>query len=324
MDILKAYAMFLARKNSDNTIKSYLYDINLFLDYIKEKKDLENNMDCVKNTTIEDVEDYLNNCKSNKDTLYRVSSINRKIISLKGFYEYCKVNRKNIEHNPFDGQVMFMEQKTRKKSAYIQSRPEKTQREILTLEEFSRIIREMDIRHKGERNFEFNSARNKFLFSLLFTTGLRIDECLEITLSDIEKTEYGYMINIPYTKTGVSKRIPISGVVENYYKDYMYVRPWRQTDILFLSSNRKKLALQNTLDILSKYTKMCNIDKHITNHSLRHSFRTIITGRGVNENLIRLIGGWATDSISGIYVHDDKSLDREKINACNFLETVVQ
>ena len=70
MDILKAYAMFLARKNSDNTIKSYLYDIKLFLDYIKEKKDLENNMDCVKNTTIEDVEDYLNNCKSNKDTLY--------------------------------------------------------------------------------------------------------------------------------------------------------------------------------------------------------------------------------------------------------------
>lgn len=316
------YGVNLSRDKEYKTIRSYISDVNVFLDWLKERKNIHDEKKLITSVLPDDVEDYLNKGKSARGTVYSLNSINKKIISLKGFYEYIKRVHRLIDHNPFDGQHYFKKVSKKKNlnNPFYVERPDEKTKNFLTLHEGRVFLKQLEIKRIGDRNFKFCSTRNKLLFGLMLTTGLRIDEALTIELSDIDYNDYGIMINVTDTKNKKDRRVPVSGIVNDYFYEYMAIRKEIDGEYLFISNRGKRMDSKNVNEIISKYLKLSNINKHITNHCFRHSCRTWLSANGVNESLICAIGGWSMNNMGDIYNHlDGKEVDINKIEACKIL-----
>ena len=163
--IIDRYKRYLSRSMSKNTCDSYISDIKKFMSHVNVSP-IDVNFDMV--------EDYIYDMV--RDGSCSKSSMNRYISSIKGFFEYLK-NRGDIEKNPFNNQKHY-------------SKGSGGNKDYLTLQEFNIVLDRIRTREKGDRYFEFNSKRNEFLLSLLFSTGLRIEEALGISFRDMELDQF--------------------------------------------------------------------------------------------------------------------------------------
>lgn len=308
----------ISRNAEEATCIGYESDIRLFLEDISKKKSIEDEEELLKSISNDDVEDWIEFREKNENSKekYSLNTLNRKIISINLFFTYLKENKGLISRNPFNNVSIFDPNKIEKK-----------QKDILTLEEVKKMIAETYIKKSTDRCFYFNSARIRFIIALMVTTGLRISEVLNISLQDIEAVSDGYMINInkEKVKNDMDKRVPITGIVVEYYNEYLEERTKLKKiidkDVLILSSRGKSIDRKITERDIKKYLDRVGIDKEINNHSYRHIFRTSLTKKNINESLICIIGGWSRKnlSMSAIYTHDTKDLDKEKMEACNIL-----
>ena len=168
----------------------------------------------------------------------------------------------------------------------------------------------------------------RFILGLLTTTGLRAEELLNITFDMIDTVKFNYMINFKsdMTKRDISKRIPLANFTATLYDEYIECRNKinisndKVKNLVLISSQNKKISTRQLSRMIKRYVNKTNIDKEITTHSFRDTFRTTLTFNNVNENLIRLIGGWSQlDKVSSIYNRDGKEHDDIKIKVCDIL-----
>lgn len=312
---LTIHKNFLIKSNSYVTYKTQILKV---YNHYKEKNYYATEIEMLKNIDIDSIEKFFIDLKLSEK--YKASSYNLIRSANFEFFEYLKNSRHIITINPLDV-VNPMSISDVKES--------KTEKEILTIPEMKEILTALDIREKGERNFEFNSARNKLLYSLLYTTGLRISEILQIKMSWIEKTPYGFMINIPknIVKNKIDKRVPLVDSIIRYYYDYLAERDSRlnskqvKTDLLFLSQNLKTINTTDINDGLKKTINKTKIDKHISAHSFRHSLTRNLVLSGCDESIVYKILGWSEKGIISNYSGSasDKIYDEIKHKVCNIL-----
>ena len=161
---------------SNNTIESYIRDIRFFFEYIK--KDIED-------ISKEDINEYIYHVTSN----YNESSINRIIASIKGFFKYMSIYR---------GYVNVAED--------IESlKRKKTLPKYLTIEEVDKLL---DI--KLETPFDY---RNKTILEVLYATGLRASELINLDLNNIDLKNM--VVNV-YGKGSKERIVPLSKIAVNY------------------------------------------------------------------------------------------------------------
>ena len=147
---------------------------------------------------------------------------------------------------------------------------------------------------------------------------------MNITISNLEKVEGGYMINISSdkTKNKVNKRVPVANKTLEYFNEYMEEREknnFIDNDILILSRTGKKLTRTGIQKMMDKYSEKNGLSNlNITPHTFRHSCTGILRKNGVEDSLIYNILGWKEGIIS-VYTDDIKSLDYAKIISCNIL-----
>lgn len=307
---------------SDNTIKSYISDITLFLNRMAEKKSINSEIELLKSITNDDVEDWM---KEQRGCAF--TTINRRLIILKKYFKYIANNKKDIPYSPFDG-VKKREIPTNIPKAMEQGKlyyKLKEKKTMLSLEETKQLIDSTYIRGYKERNFEFASIRDRFLLSVLFTTGLRIEELLNVKLNQLTYFSEGYMIeNIP-SKTGVLKRVPIANKTLEYYNKYMIEREkfknGKISEYLIINERGNKWSDKDTNKKIKRILEKANINKHITCHCFRYGFKTYSTAKGINSDVISLVGGWKNDlsSQADTYLTNDGGLDKQIIEACNLL-----
>lgn len=300
------------RKYPANTLKSYNSDIKIFLDNIMIEKKC-NEQEAIKSVTPLVVERFINDNKQLiRDNSYSKSSLNRKLASLTLFYDWLiDMELLDIKNNPF-----------KKIDRYADTEPK--QKDILSIDEVKEVIKATYIRRNDDRLFYFVSARTRLLVSLMATTGMRIEEVLNIKLGYVEPVGEDYIINIPssLTKSGEPRRVPLCGIVTRYYKEYLNEREKIKTesDLLILSNKFKKLSTKDSRFAIKKYVERIGIsDRNIGNHSFRHIFRSVATEKNTNEGLICCISGWSRKRLgtqSEVYLHDDERLDNIKIEIC--------
>jgi site-specific recombinase XerD len=302
---------------SNATTIAYQSDVKLFLEYMMNKKQLNNEEELLKNITNDDYEDW----KRDTEGVYALTTVNRKITALALFFRYITVNKNMIEKNPMQGveQIKINEKKADESPWKLTK-----EKDILTKEEVLKILEYKYEEDIWQREFGLCITRDKFLLAFESTTGVRISEATSITFDMIEEVEEGYMVNITTTKTNQRKRVPIANKCLKYFEDYMEYREHfdkaKNSDYLIVSSNGKKMTGNKCNENLNKLlTKIGITEKHITNHSNRKMFRTYATAKGVQENLIKLIGGWKLDKIASIYIKEGIELDQAKIEACNLI-----
>ena len=294
MSYLDLYKEELSLKGKRmNTIESINNSIDTFSKYL-QTKDIELNDATINNITVQDAFNY------RKYLLYKgykKSTVNTKIANIKSYFGFL-TKHQIISKNPFTGFEALNED-------------DRTIKDILSKEEVIKLIESFGIKLQGERNFEYASKRNRAIIAVLASTGVRIENLLNVTMDRLIKIEEGYKIEYTKdeTKGKVDTTIYIVGRNAELLEDYLKVRKDKAgLNLLFNSVNGKKISRSDMITIIDKRVKYLGIQKHITSHSFRAYTANALLSNGVDPILIRKMLGWSNskqDMLSSVYYRNE-------------------
>lgn len=278
-----------ATKNlSEKTLKAYSSDLKQFFNF--EKNILQ--------PDICSFIAYLNNDLKLKDT-----SIRRKIITLKNFYNYL-IDNEIIDTSPF-------------KKLKIRFKQERKLPKTLTVHEISKILKCFDIDISTLSPFALKEyVRNAALIDLLVSTGIRIGEAATITLNDIIAPEHTILI---HGKGRKQRLIYISAPI-TWERIKALVKERKNSTCPFLFVNRygQPLSIHGIEDIYKKYIKKAQITKKSTPHYLRHTFATNLLANGADLRSVQEILGHASVATTQIYTEVTTARKKQVLKKFNY------
>ena len=256
---------------SENTIESYKRDLNKFLEYNKNTS--------IDNISNEDLKKYI---KYLNDNGLNEKSIARNISSLKSFYKFLVIS-KYISSNTSD-------------SLYL-PKIKKSLPSTLTEEEVMSLL-DIDLTD----NFSY---RNKAMLELLYATGLRVSELINLKLQDID---FSQDIIRTFGKGSKERIIPIGDYAREYLEKYIYeyrssMLKKDNNEYIFLNNHGKQMTRQGFFKIIKKIAKEKGINKELSPHTLRHSFASHLLKYGADLRTIQELLGHSDISTTQIYTH---------------------
>ena len=274
-DILNDFCDYLKidKRYSDLTVESYRTEIKGYLDFFREKnikiKDIKNS----------DIKDYLAFIKKG-ETSDRTLAHNVSVI--RTFYKFL-LTLKVIERNPTE----FLElPKLRKKLPTV-----------LSKEEVEKLL-DIDLT-------DCYSYRNKAMLELLYSTGLRVSELVNLELNNID------LENCTLKTIGKGNKeriIPISDYALYYIEKY--ISEYRGSmlkkgvnNYVFINNHGNVMTRQGFFKIIKKLALEKDIKTPISPHTLRHSFATHLLDYGADLRSIQEMLGHSNLSTTQIYTH---------------------
>lgn len=123
------------------------------------------------------------------------------------------------------------------------------------------------------RLLQWGTYRDKAVVALYLSTGLRVQEIIDLKLSDYIKHRDELIVK---TKGGKFRRVIINEACQGYIDNYLKVRKG-DIDNLFVTTQGNPLNKNSFNKTLQRMAEKVGIDKHITNHTLRSTFITDLT-----------------------------------------------
>lgn len=265
-----------------NTIQAYFYDLKQVQKFlIRRNKEFSS-------VNVDDLRDFIH---SLFDSGLSPLSINRKISSIKTFYRYLMQSH-GMSMNPAEELELL---KVGRKLPLA-----------LSIDDVSKIIESADDKTAL-------GLRDRVSLELLYSSGLRISELLNMRLSDI-KLEEGLLSIIG--KGNKQRFVPFGQKARKAIEEYLNLgRPQiikeRSSTIFILNTRGKKLSRMGFLKILRKYRIKSGIKKRVTPHTFRHSFATHLLEGGADLRAVQELLGHADISTTQIYTHIDREYLKE-------------
>lgn len=248
------------KKLSINTINSYVRDILSFSYYLNN----EYSVNIVQSKKTQILTYLVCLQKNGKSS----ATISRNISSLKSFFEYL-IDEKIISKSPV---VSIHSPK------YIKKLPV-----FLTNEEIKKLITFPNIK-------SFKGSRDIAILELLFSSGIKVSELINIKVTDIS-----LCTSIIYIKHGVERIVSIGEVartsIENYLSNFREKKVKDGCDFLFVNINGNPLSRQGVWKMLKYYSNKLNINKDISPQVLRNSFAIRLLNNGVDITSIQEMMG---------------------------------
>lgn len=166
-------------------------------------------------------------------------------------------------------------------------RKEKHLPEVLSIEEIMRIINNA------------NNIKHKCIIGLLYSSGLRRSELLNLNITDIDSKRM--VVKIKGAK-GNKDRISIlsPSILEDLKLYYMEYRP---KVYLFEGQKGGKYSATSVLKVVTSTASKAGLRKKVTPHMLRHSFATHLLENGTDIRHIQLLLGHSSTKTTEIYTH---------------------
>ena len=277
---LNRYKIYLKtiKKFSDNTIDAYIHDLLKLKKFTKK--------DLIK-TTKSDLE------KFNK-TLNELDpkSKARVISSIKSFYKYEMIEGNVCENIS---------------NVLIIPKFKKSIPDILSIEEVDKLLDIEVIDHI--------SARNKAMLELMYASGLRVTELINLKPNDVD------LENNTVRTMGKGKKeriIPIGDYATVAVKNYLYnYRPDnKKCDYLFLNNHYNQMTRQGFFKVMKKLLLEKGINIKFSPHTLRHSFASHMLSNGADLRTIQELLGHSNISTTEIYLYvNSKEIRKNYDNA---------
>lgn len=285
IDMLKEFEKYLknVKKYSINTLNSYLSDINIFISYLNQEKINYKNINC------DIIRSYLKYLDVNK---YKSSSINRILSSLNDYYSYLEKN-KIIRYNYFKD--------------INRPRKEKRLPNFINYTEYMNLINTVQ-----KENNEYLKIRNLLLLEILFDTGLRVSEAVNIKISDIDLKNHSLKV----LGKGNKERIVYFGdYAVTYLEEYLALRKnikSKDNEYLFWNKDYQRLTRRGAEYLINTIAKKALLKQRITPHTLRHSFATEMLNNGCDIRSVQELLGHKSLSTTGIYTHVTNEVVRQE------------
>ena len=259
---------------SNNTYSSYQTDLILYTKYLSEK-----GINFPKDVKPSHIISYLKYLQEeNKD---EVSTVARKLTSIKTYHSFLA--KEGITKT--DASIGIKRPKLRKQLV-----------KALSVEDVDLLL---NITLKTPFDY-----RNKAMLELIYGTGLRVSELVNLTLNNIDFTNC--IIRI-VGKGNKERIIPLGEYSMYYLNQYMEVRSQllkKETcDALFLNNHGKKITRQGFFKLLKSILKEKGLNEDISPHTLRHSFATHLLNSGADLRSIQEMLGHSDISTTRIYTH---------------------
>ncbi len=281
VQVLSEYLEYLEIEKglSENTIEAYRRDLSDFLDFC--------DMD-VTEVQRNNLNSYIRNLREKE---YSATSVMRKIASLRGFFkwlcasEICKTNP-----------TLTLEQ----------PKVPKRLPKVMTVQEIETILNE---------NL---NKRERVIVELLYGCGLRVSELVNLKVNDFDiKAKY-----LQTTGKGSKDRIvPLGSKAISAIKDYMQERDFTlkkfriDTKNLLVNEHGRNLSRQDVYNFIKEQGK--KIHKHISPHTLRHSFATHLLENGADLRIVQELLGHSDVATTQLYTHISKKRLKEVYFAIN-------
>ena len=259
---------------SENSIFSYSYDLKKFNEYLNV-----HNKTFVQVET-DDITEYL---KEQKKKKISSRSLARAVAALRQFYRYLKEENK-VTINPVE-KVQTPDVK-------------KSLPDYLTLEEINELFSTI-------REDDPYELRDKAIFELLYSSGLRISEACNLLLADVD---FENMFLTIRGKGGRERLVPFGEHSLSILRMYLerardQILKERFSDYLFISKKGDFLNRKSVWRLLKKYLSRTNIKKVVTPHTFRHSFATHMIENNADLRSVQELLGHIDISTTQIYTH---------------------
>lgn len=153
--------------------------------------------------------------------------------------------------------------------------------------------------YKTLRGYSTYNLKHKTLLVIVYGAGLRIGEALGLKLTDISRDES--LLYIREGKGLKDRRVPMSPMMlktlERYYKRY------RPKVYVFEGAKGGAYAQSSARQVLKRSVLAAGIRKHVTLHTLRHSYATHLLERGVGLRYIQELLGHGSPKTTMLYTH---------------------
>lgn len=281
IQLLSEYLEYLEIEKglSENTIEAYRRDLGDFLDFCNAE---------VEEIQRSHINGYIRNLREKE---YSATSVMRKIASLRGFFkwlcasEICKTNP-----------TLTLEQP---------KIPKKLPK-VMTIQEIESILKEN--LNKQER----------VIVELLYGCGLRVSELVNLKVNDFDlKAKY-----LQTTGKGSKDRIVPLGskaieAIKNYIpkRDFLLKKYHIESKNLLINEKGKNITRQDIYNFIKEQGK--KIHKHISPHTLRHSFATHLLENGADLRIVQELLGHSDVSTTQLYTHISKKRLKEVYFAIN-------
>lgn len=264
------------KKSSDNTVQSYLRDLNQFFSYCTAKKI---SIKSVNSSDINRFLEHLSAIGKSEATKTRV------IAALRCYYKFL-VSEGYVNENPLD-----------------KIHTKKLEKKLPNILDAGEIIKLLD----SPNGSDLKSIRDKAMLELLYATGIKVSEIIDVKLSDIN-----LQIGILHLHDKKERIIPLYPAAVKTLSNYVLnVRPAiilnQNEDLLFTNMSGQALSRQGLWKIIKHYSEKAEIKKDITPHTLRHSFAAHLLENGAQLKDIKEMLGHSDISSTQIYAQFMKS-----------------
>lgn len=267
----------LEKNYSTHTVSAYSNDISDFKTFCLESYE-ESHIDEVSYSLVRSwIVSLVNNSISNR-------SINRKIASLKAYYKFLQ-RIGTIEVNPL---AKHRALKTSKKLEVPFS-----ETEMLAV--------------LNEITFEegFGGSRDKLIIELLYTTGIRRAELINLKLSDIDLTALSIKV---LGKRNKERIVPLLHTTKELFSKYLIERDRLEIVVdevyVFLSKSGCKVYETLVYRVINKYLSEVSGKTKKSPHILRHTFATHLLNKGADLNSVKELLGHSSLASTQVYTHN--------------------
>ena len=276
-EILDPFLNYLAVEKglARNTLDSYSRDLNTYLDFL-EGEGIASFAGTSKITAMAFIQHLHKRGLAQR-------SITRALVAVRGLYRYL-AQEGHLENNPLEDMEL---------PRLIPSLPY-----VLTVQDVEQLLAQPD----DETTL---GIRDGAMLELLYATGMRVSELCDLPTGGLN-LEVGFVT--VRGKGGKERIVPIGEAAMERAKIYLdKARPailkGRESPYLFVNNRGGKLSRQGFWKILRAYALKAGITKHITPHTLRHSFATHLLERGADLRFIQAMLGHVDISTTQVYTH---------------------
>ncbi len=277
---------------SPKTIYNYERDLKVFEDFL-----IENNLN-FKNLNKKDILNFKANISStdrqtanNNKSQIRLNpySINRMLSVLRSYLKYLV----DMDYNsPLSADAIKMIKVTKKKS------------QVAEIEEIVKLIEFPSSLEKDKRV----ALRNRAMLELLFSTGLRISELINLKIKQIDKKGRIFVLGkgkkerFAYLTPRALKHLKKYFNIRHDDSPYAFI-PYRGLNSPKENDKDKKISPNYLQAKIKQYREILDINVPVSAHSLRHGFATYLAEAGANPAAIQVLLGHESLDTTTRYVH---------------------
>jgi site-specific recombinase XerD len=271
----------LEQNRSSKTIANYSHYLNRLSDFAGDIKLADIDVELIRKWRL-----WLNRLGTNTSDELSKTTQNYHLIALRSFLRFCA--KREIPALAADKVEL--------------SRTKRAQVTFLTPEELGRLASQPD-------TSALAGLRDRAIIELLFSSGLRVSELVGLDRDHVNLKRREFMVR---GKGQKDRPIFISPEAADWIEKYLQKRQdnagplfirYSGTKKLDQSGNFQRLTARSVQRMISRYAKMAGIIKHVSPHTLRHSFATDLLMNGADLRSVQAMLGHSNIATTQIYTH---------------------